>query len=160
MEKELHRLHDICARRNNISSVCLINAYQGSMNVNNAICSAIMSFGTVHGPIGDTVRVLEDGIVYSQALQSMGLKVPGWGCGFEEPEGFYGVMRSRIPNKIIETIDRISDALPVDPNIACYTAAYALAKGIPAELADALVIKFRLTPWLGILEKKFNLFKM
>jgi len=117
-----------------------------------------MSFGRVHGPIGATVEVLEGGLLHAQTIQTMGKKVPGWGCGFEEDEGFYSVMRSRIPNKIIKIIDRISGTLPVRPNIACYTAAYAVAKGIPTELADHLVIKFRLKTWMDILAKQFDLY--
>lgn len=152
LEAELMDLHDVSARRENCSTVCLLNSFSGSGDINKAVVAAISAFGTAHGPIRLCCELLQD-----SSLVSRYDLVPGFGCSFKEDQSKYDKVRGLIDPEIIETIDAIASNLPVGPNIAIYTAAYAVMTDMPPVLAPSLIIKFRLRTWINIIQESFNI---
>lgn len=152
LEQELYSLHAEACQRNNCSTMCLLNAYAGSGDINQSICSAVLSFGQAHGPIRFCYDILKNPDIVKRYKI-----VPGFGSSFEEPEDKYNKVRSLIDPDLVSIIDNIASSLPVSPNIAIYTAAYAVMAGMPSALSPSLILKFRLDVWVNLIKEKFNI---
>ena len=164
-ESEILRLlsaaHDESARRENVSHVALVNTFLGSGSYANAIAAAILTLGGRHGPIEETMRMLESHTSVVAALDNgVDLLVPGWGNSFVKGrldplwEKTDTALRKARPD-LMSRADAITDALhrrgkDVWPNPSYYTAAVAIALKMPPQIAGYLFITARLEAWTEI----------
>ncbi len=161
-----HDLLDSCldahaqsAKRQNISSVTVVNAFQGSRSYTNAIAAALSTLGEVHGPIPQAYRYLvsleEPGRVY--ATMARAKRIPGWGSSFvrRKHDPVWLDVRERIMVQGSELSERIEQTTTVlhnagkfvFPNAACWSAAVALTLRMPVEVSPWLFVAGRLESW-------------
>jgi citrate synthase len=158
----LLRAHHQSSFRDNASSVAVANAASGSADVGKAIAAGIMTLGGKHAPLEQTVEFLSlprpaDRV--ARMLKS-GTKIPGWGGTFQKDQpdpiwqGLYFFI-GRVEGELSVKLDDVSAALArhgynLYPNPSAYTAAAALALGVPAKLAVYLFIAGRVNAWAQI----------
>lgn len=151
--EELYAAHHKSATRQNPSSVALQVAYQGSGSFTKGVVAALSSIGGPHGPIEATYDFLERGNV--RRWLELGLKIPGWGSSFPLPDPDWEIFESCLANRFRNINTRIMDITTdlleagkvVLPNPSCFTAATAIAIGLPKHLSPILFIYGRLSAW-------------
>lgn len=153
--------HEQCAMRDNISTVTVRNAAIGSGLFTNAVAAALLTTGATHAPLLATYHFLatfnpDDLSDFARHVEGGG-KVPGWGSDFakdgpdEQLAAVDALLAEHYPD-IHARIARVTDELharskAVWPNLACYTAASAMALDLPAPLTPWLLIQGRLATW-------------
>jgi citrate synthase len=155
--------HHRSAFRDNPSSVTVINAAAGSGDLAKAIAAAILTTGTKHAPLMATIIFLsldDPGGMVAKIYLSAGGKIPGWGGTFQkdEPDPIWVPVQELLTSHwpvIGAKLDSVTDELRrhgkiLCPNPSAYTAAVAIAIGLPAPLAPYLFIAARLSAWTQI----------
>lgn len=158
----LDAAHDASARRQNMSSVAVVNAAKGSGSYTCSIAAAMMTLGGTHGPLEATQRFLESNLAadHSDEILRSGRRVPGWGNGFikgaEDPAWLpvREALRDLRPD-LVEKIDAVTARLhacgkDIYPNPSAYTAACAIALGIPSRVCAFLFVSARLRAWTDL----------
>lgn len=157
----------VCSATNNpnASTAAAVNSYGGSRSINQAICSAILATGQVHGPVTDARLLLEQ--VYEgkdpndmvDVYLSNGLKVPGFGNSFFRDEidpcwhAPVQFLASEFP-AVWKTVETIQESLFkktgkwLFPNAAMFTGAAAMLAGFPIGTEPALFIVPRVGAWV------------
>jgi citrate synthase len=157
---EAHARSTVRKKGLNCSAGAVINSWCGSKDYAKAIASALLTLGEVHGPVVAAFQVL-DGDVSVEDLLHCGLRVAGWGNAFVkgEPDGIWsavdGILKAEF-NDIWKVIWDVTETLhnagvSIYPNPACYTAATALALGIPREVAAWIFVQGRLAEWTRLI---------
>lgn len=162
--EELIIAHKECAKRDNVSKAILLNAFENNgFEIKPAIISAICSLGGRHAPIKHTYIMLKKMLTANDDdRKNIALKhtiVPGFGCDFVKGE------RDPILNKLhvilneerhefasIENIVREATQKNIYPNIAFYTAAYAVLYSNITFCEDVLLIA-RIPTWIDIMKE-------
>jgi citrate synthase len=157
--------HSCSASNNpNASTAAAVNSYCGSRSINHAICSAILSTGTVHGPVTDArmvfaqVRMGGDPLMVVDSFLNAGLPVPGFGNSFFKDqidpcwEEVNDLFQSDFPTEA-SAIAKLRWALgdrkkPLHPNAAMFTGAAAWVAGFPVGTEPALFIIPRIGAWV------------
>ena len=147
------------------SSAAVLNAWHGSRDYAKAIAAGLMTLGEVHGPIVQayeflTRRAAEGTEATEKAVVKYlkaGAKIPGWGNAFVRGDydpAWHGVddVLSVHFMEIHDVLMLVTHALhaagkKIYPNAAAYTAAAAMALGMPKEIAPALFVRGRLEEW-------------
>lgn len=151
------RAHDLSAKRNNISSHVLANVAMGSGNYCNALAVAVLSIGGNHAPLGDTIKFLQSLDLWPTLME------PPWGCGLIPGWGNSFVKGEKDPiwlevdsllladwpdlHQRLETVTERLKPKNIFPNPSAYTAATAIALGIPPAAAPWLFIAGRMDAW-------------
>lgn len=152
--------HHASAGRNNVSSQAVGIGAIAANDYGKAIAGAIMTLGGVHGPIEAAVRLLEAPDVAREVRARLGARqrVPGFGNSFHRGE-MDPLWRD------VATLIAVTDAgaqlahaqralreagKDLYPNPAGYTAAAAMAVGMPAAVAPFLFLSGRLEAWTEI----------
>lgn len=148
----LGRAHAVCALRGNPSSLVIAQSAVGSRDLSKAIAAALMTLGDLHAPVEQCYLFLA-----SDRLPATDLKLPGWGNSFvrgepdpafEPVDQLLRILAPSIHQRIVEVTDWLHDqGKKIYPNPGCYTAAVALAVGLPARAASYLFIAARLESW-------------
>lgn len=155
----LFQAHEASVFRPNVSSEMVCAAAVGSGDYTKALAAALMTIGGLHGPITQTYSLLEDSSpdYLTVKILDAGQKVPGWGNSFAKAQidplwvGVDEWLRlNALP--LWEKIDLVTRTLNnagklIYPNPGCYTAAAALALGIPSPVAPWLFVQGRLGGW-------------
>ena len=165
-EEELLHLvltaHAESAFRENISSNAVAACSAGNGSWTNSIASGLLTLGGTHAPLEQSYEILAS----SHSLQGVklmfedGLRIPGWGNSFHrgEPDplwvkvdGWLAKHRSDLHTKIQEITQFLHAAgKNIMPNPSIYTAASAIALGIPANCAGFLFLQGRLLSWTQV----------
>ena len=151
--------HGASVFRPNMSSAAVVNSTVGARSYPAAIASALLAIGNIHGPIAQTIELLEspDPARTARLMIDAGNKVPGWGGSFMGAAGdpiwttFEEFLRENYPT-VAKLIDSITAAIHeagknIQPNPSVFTAATALILGIPPEAAPWLFVRGRLDGW-------------
>jgi len=153
--------HTAAAQNPSCSTINAINAFHGSDDIGNAVCAAIMGIGGRHAPvveIYDTI-VSDNPAELVSSIIATGGKVPGFGNSFEtEPGELWVAVRNQlavVSPMVAERVMLLTEAvhfhgLKIFPNPGCYTAACAIALGMPRVVAPLLFIESRLWAWAEI----------
>lgn len=152
----VHEAHVASCGRHNVSRDLFEAGAFGSGSYVNGLIAALASLGGPHGPIEQTVAVLQDPDQIGQML-AFGGKVPGWGNSFEKGHKDplwltvdeclklnFSEMSTRLES-ITDELHRAGKNLY--PNPSAYTSATALIVGLPARTAAYLFIHARLDGW-------------
>jgi citrate synthase len=154
--------HHQSAFRDNPSSVTVINAAAGSGDLAKAIAAAILTMGAKHAPLSSTVEflLLEDPAGMVARILEAGQKIPGWGGTFQKDASdpiWAEVARLLAANwpLLAAKLGFVSVTLRqhgkvLCPNPSAYTAAVAIAIGLPPKLAPYLFAAARLSAWVQI----------
>lgn len=153
--------HANAARRENISSVVLCQALQGSGRIENAVAAALLSTGNMHAPFDATFDMLSlaDPVEYiDRTLSQPGrYRVPGWGSSFAKggPDPLLAALAAFHERRL----DPLTAAIqargrPVWPNLSAYTAATALELGMPAEGMLWMFVTGRMPVWCAMAAKR------
>lgn len=155
----LYKAHAEVALRANPSLTALTLTASGSASYFNAIASALLTLGGLHGPLTATFDLLasEDPLGEVDARLAAGYRIPGWGNSFHKGEvepAFRPVAKllQEVCPELGEKIDLITKhihgrGLNIYPNPSTYTAATAIVVGLPREAVGMLVIQARIIPW-------------
>lgn len=158
----LFEAHEASCYRNNVSSVTISNAAQGSNDVGKAIAAAILTLGGRHAPLEQTCEFLrkEHPEKSVEPMVMLSQKIPGWGGSFQtdEPDRIWAKvnmvlhdLRPTLANKLdLVTLELARFEKHVMPNPSAYTASVAIALGMPSKLAVYLFISARLDAWAQI----------
>lgn len=156
----------VCSATNNpnASTAAAVNSYCGSRSINQAICSAILATGQVHGPVTDARLLLEqvcegkDPSDMVDVYLSNGLKVPGFGNSFFKQEidpcwlsvaDFLIVEYPQVTDSIQKLQAALSaKGLELQPNAAMFTGAAAMLAGFPIGTEPAMFIVPRIGAWV------------
>jgi len=153
--------HARSVERENASSCAFLHAGFGSGKFHCGVAAAILATGGVHAPLQHTCAVLEMEIepmeAYIVDTVANGGRVPGWGNSFHKnmPDPVWEEVEQLLRNQgrpVFGKIEAGTNCLrrlgkKVFPNPSAYTAAAALALGIPAHMASYLFIAGRLDGW-------------
>jgi hypothetical protein len=151
--------HHASTQRDNISTIVLKSTFQGSWSFQQALAAAILTFGGAHGPVEQTMALLDNDHVEKavQETLGLGLKVTGWGSSVEDDiwQGVGDRVLEGWPvlGRRIRTVTRLlhESGKMVEPNPSCWTAAMNIALGVPRHLALWPVLQGRLSGWAEIL---------
>lgn len=167
---EVMQAHACAASNNpNASTAAAVNSYFGSRSINQAICSAILATGTVHGPVTDARLLFEtvsSGVGPFRAIDAYadnGSLVPGFGNSFYKDridpcwDHVVNALMVDYP-KEWGVILRLQNALKerkclLQPNAALFTGAAAAIAGFPVGTEPALFIIPRIGAWVQALLK-------
>lgn len=151
--------HEASVERQNISSVTIANAARGSGDYVQTLCAALLTTGGPHAPIVSSYDLLDSTTPLDTAGATLarGDKLPGWGNSFHKGTGdpvwseVNRLLDEHAPH-VGEIIDSLTSYLhgqgkPVFPNPSCYTAAAAIALGIPRAASPFLLVIGRLNGW-------------
>lgn len=150
--------HAHSAWRENISSVVLCQAAQGSGDFAKSLVAALSTLGGTHAPLDETWEFLESG--------SRGKKVPGWGNSFAKgsPDPAWAsvdtILHEQFPalwgklNRVTEEFK--SDGKNIFPNPSAYTVATAMAIDMPRKLTPWLFIGGRMNTWAVLFLNSIN----
>lgn len=153
--------HEQCAMRDNISTVTVRNAAIGNGTLTNSVAAALLTTGATHAPLIPAYGFLatfnpDDMGEFAQHVETGGL-VPGWGSDFAKdgPDAALKHIADHLAEhfpQISARIQRVTDELHarskmVWPNLACYSAAAAMAIELPPALLPWLLIQGRLAQW-------------
>jgi len=152
----VHAAHVASCGRHNISRDLFEAGAFGSSRYVNGLIAALASLGGAHGPIEETVALLQmPG--REMTLIPLKMKVPGWGNSFEKGrkdplwlavdahlEAFFPAQFRRL-----EDITRQLHAAgkTIYPNPSAYTASAAMIVGLPARASAYLFVRARLDGW-------------
>ena len=158
----LAEAHEASTGRDNLSSHAVALAAAGSGSYTCAISAALLTLGGPHGPIAQTHGLLASAMpgVHASAMLRSRQRVPGWGNGFVKgrPDPLWRGVDAHLAlyfpaiHATIHTVTQTLHAagIPIFPNPACYTAAAAIATGLPGPLAAYLFVSSRLPAWSKI----------
>lgn len=146
----LYHAHAQCVFRDNCSTMALQQAAFGSRDIVKSYIAALSTIGESHGPIIEAYKVLT-------GERTNGDRVAGFGNSFikGEPDAAFAkvheLLKDQAPH-LVDRIEKIQENLLLSgknlfPNPACYTAAVALALGMPAIVAPSLFVQARIEPW-------------
>ncbi len=145
----------------NTSTVAAVNSYFGSQSISQAICSAILATGKVHGPVTDARMLLDSPhpALYATTLLESGLKVPGFGNSFfkdrQDPAWLPVEFAVRYEfDSAHEKINVVSEVLRNHgkasiPNAAMWTAVAASECGFPVGTEPSIFIVSRIGSWVS-----------
>lgn len=149
--------HAASAFRNNASSGALCGVAQLKGTYTQALTGALATLGGMHAPLTDTYALLLAGDTEAEARLLRRERLPGWGNSFHrgEPDPLWvevAAQLRKVNATLAERLDTISELLVavgklLYPNPSAYTAAVAIALGIPAHLAPWLFVQGRLLSW-------------
>lgn len=156
----LYQAHAQCVFRENCSTMALQQAAFGSRDIVKSYIAALATLGEVHGPIVEAYRVLAG---ESRELD----RVAGFGNSFIKGKAdpafdkVHELLDAGWPD-IIAQIDKRQGELLIEgkdlyPNPACYTAAVAIALGMPPSIAPSLFVQARLEPWTALFYQVTNM---
>ena len=160
----LGKAHHESALRGNISSQSVHFAAHGSRDFARAVAAGLVSIGGPDAPLERTVELLSaaDPVEAVEGMLERKEKVPGWGNSFVrgEPDPIWSEVDARFScdfPAISGTISSVTAYLHsrrrnLYPNPSAYTAAAAIAVGLPAPMAAYLFIAFRLSGWGKIIQ--------
>ena len=163
LQLALSKAHDISARRQNMSTVAMVNAAIGSGSYANGIAAACLSVGGVHAPLAESMALLslDDPVAKVKQLLAAGSRVPGWGNSFikGKPDPDWLEVDRMLAADWPDLYSKIADVTKflhkngkqVFPNPSTYTAAVALLVGMQPKLAAYLFIAGRLRAWTEII---------
>jgi len=159
----LFAAHTKAACRENCSTVAVLNSWTGAGSYTAAIASALLTLGGAHAPVAEIMRFLGQKDPEDRALFRLatGDKVPGWGSDFVKgkPDPDWAEVDAaleKVAPGLNESIRAVTTVLHehgkvIFPNPGAYTAATALALGIPESVAPWLFVQGRLGAWTKIL---------
>ena len=155
-------IHQQLVYRNNISSNTILNMANLDKDYFTSVAAALLTLGTIHAPIVQTVSLLRD-VNYEQTVESIlsspgSGKVPGWGSDFVKGESdpiFDEIDQCISNHEVYDKILHITELLHdnnkiIYPNAACYTAACSIIIKLPDAIAPYLLIKGRLEGWTDV----------
>lgn len=152
--------------RENMSSIALKLSAAGSRSYTGALIGALSTLGELHGPIEKTTKFLALPAPWFAVPRFLadGRKVPGWGNSFvrgqKDPAWLpVDACLAAVFSDLFTKLERVTIALDgcgkkIFPNPSAYTAAAALALGIPAGLAPWLLVRGRVDGWTELLAKE------
>ena len=163
---ELTLAHEASAQRQNISTFTFQNVAQGSGDYTRGLAAALLSLGGIHAPLEQTMELLRDARADATAADMVdsGLLVPGWGNSFVK--GMKDPLWIHVDAALHKDFEPLWDRLEsvtavlhgmdvmIYPNPSAYTAAAALAVGLPDHLAAYLFVVGRLDGWTSQLLRK------
>ena len=155
----LAEAHYASAMRANGSREALLLAAAGSGEYTKGLVAALSTIGGVHGPLVQTYNLLVDiDPVGEAAGMVLGRrKVPGWGNSFVRGE--HDPLWHRVETALRDVNPELRRVIVditkqlhfhgkfVFPNPSAYTAATAIAVGLPRELTPYLFVAPRLHAW-------------
>lgn len=163
--KAVFHAHSLSAQRPNMSSQALLLAHAGSGDYVKSLAAALLTLGNTHAPIEQTQRLLGHPN-WVDALLAAGKKVPGWGNSFAkgEPDLVWREVERLLSVDFPEAWAKVeavtaslrSRDLHLFPNPSAYTAAAAIALGLPAHCAAYLFIGGRLECWTAMVMAATN----
>lgn len=157
--KTLFKAHKKSCFRPNVSSETVLSTAAGSGSLTTAIAAALLTTGYRHAPIYDTVMFLslEEPAKVVERILKAGNKVPGWGGAFQKtrPDPIWAGVDAALLDynpSLHAKISAVTAELGnhgknIYPNPSCYTAAVAIALGMPPALGIYLFIIGRLDGW-------------
>lgn len=164
--------HHDSAMRQNMSHGAAVNAFVGSGSYAAAMASAILTTGGIHAPIAETMEAIDTvmGNImdssderFVRGFTESGKKIPGWGNSFfkGEPDALWADVDRVLAESfspIRGAITRITHFLHlagknIHPNPSAFTAATALALGIPPVIAPFIFFQGRLAAWTQIVNQ-------
>lgn len=160
--------HAASALRENVSSQVMRVAAAGSGSFSQALCAGLSTLGDRHAPITQTCYLLagDRPAVQASALLRAVDKVPGWGNSFfrGEPDPLWQEvdeeLQAGFPDwhaKLLAVTATLHWAgKRLFPNPSAYTAATALAVGLPPACASYLFIAARLDSWAAIIHDNLS----
>jgi citrate synthase len=159
---DLTEAHRACTLRNNPSTNGVMLAAQASGSYFQSLIAGLAMLGGLHGPLVATYDQLEspDPIWVRREL-ACGRKIPGWGSSFVKGmrDPLLQAVHDTLDGLYPEVMERIAliqgamDSRKLFPNPSCYTAATALALGLPRESVGYLVVQARLLPWTNLFQE-------
>jgi hypothetical protein len=173
----LKEAHEAGARRGCLSTAILTESFRGNgADGWKSIQAAMNSIGGPHAPVLKTLffihratqNITDINNIIFRAFENRH-KVPGFGCSFikGEPDPMLDKVKIIIENhypKMNYILKEIESCVikhkPVYPNLALYTAAYAIISRWPIPLIDTLFLKLRLDTWEMILIEQDNKTKL
>lgn len=146
-----------------------MNGFIGSGSYAAAIASAVLTTGGMHAPIAQTIGVIRTAMQHISnhedeklvlGYTEHGARIPGWGNSFIKGAEddlwleFQDVLKDAFP-EIYKVIRRLTSALhyagkDIYPNPSAFTAATAIALGIPTVIAPFIFFQGRLAAWTQI----------
>lgn len=165
--KSLLSAHYRSAFRSNSSSLVVAQAAAASGDLAKAIAAGILATGGRHAPLEETYEFLslDDPASLVPGMLGANKKVPGWGGTFQKDEpdpiwkevSFALAATCPVINAKIEAVtsELHEEGKQIYPNPSAYTAATAIALGLPAKLVPFLFIEARLSAWTQIAAKHF-----
>lgn len=162
---EVMQAHSCAASINpNASTAAAVNSYLGSRSINQAICSAILATGKVHGPVTDarllfgSVDFGHDPLTAIDIYLENGAMVPGFGNSFYKDridpcwDHVVNTLMVDFPEEW-EVILQLQRALEsrkklLHPNAALFTGATACIAGFPVGTEPSLFIIPRIGAWV------------
>jgi citrate synthase len=150
--------HAKSAYRENPSSTAVFLTGRASGDYAKAMASALLTLGALHAPIEATYSLLASESPEIRALDIMMArsKVPGWGNSFVKGRAdemwceVNSILMDHPIHKAIDAVQSVMDEKGIYPNPSCYTAASAIALGIPKRSAAWLFVNSRLAVWTRI----------
>jgi len=151
--------HHDSALRGNCSHHALAMSAFGSGDYFKAVAAALLTLGGLHAPLLKTYDLLasQDCLDQVEAALAAKQRIAGWGSEFAKgdhdplwvPVASLLVKEAPLIARKITTITNFFHARGKNlyPNPSCYTAAAALALGIPRAGVGELLIRGRLTAW-------------
>lgn len=147
--------------RQNPSAVAVQLSAQASGDYFKAIAAALMMGGGQHGPLVAAYDLLAHPNPVGEAKARLlgGKLVPGWGNSFVK--GAHDPLWDR-PRELIQThpvakviseVQVVMDPKHIYPNPSCFTAATAVALGIPRESTPWIALAARLPAWSILFQK-------
>ena len=163
LHKELLKVHDQLARRNNLSTDLIAASALVEKDFGSACIAAIATLGGLHAPLEQTMYLLlvEDSVQIADNIISSGLRVPGWGSSFakDHSDPLFDILDSklsRIDDELYCKIVSITNLLlnktkkRLFPNAACYTAACCIINDIDPRVALKTLVQGRIEAWSEI----------
>lgn len=159
--QKVFKAHQVCALRNNNSTVAAANARIGSGKLANGLASAILTIGGPHGPIG-LARAVFDGIPLDTIPKMIekGMAIAGFGSDFVKgkPDDAWADVDAFLKEafhdqhaRLVELTDAIhSCGKGVYPNAAIYTAIACGLAEVPKGSEDLFFILPRIPIWTQV----------
>lgn len=155
----LNTAHWNSTRRANLSHVAVQLCAKGGASYVQSVAGALMTLGTVHGPIEQTFALLveKEPLILCEMLLGQKRFIPGWGNSFVrgqkdelwvEVDGI--LEREFLPcHSALENITAWLHARGknVFPNPSAYTAVTAIILEMPREISAFLFVGSRLAAW-------------
>lgn len=157
--------HAQSAQRNNISTAAVVQCAAGNGTYTNSIAAGLLTLGGSHAPLEQSYELLssEYAVEGAKLMMADGVRIPGWGNSFYrgEPDRLWSKVSAWIEVNRPDLHARISEVTAflhsqgkeIYPNPSTYTAAAAIALGIPAKCAAYLFLQGRLLSWSQIFMK-------
>lgn len=157
--------HAQSAQRDNISTTAVLQCAAGNGTYTNSIAAGLLTLGGMHAPLEQSYELLssEYAVEGAKLMLADGVRIPGWGNSFYkgEPDALWSQVAAWVEVNRPDLHTRISEVTAflhgqgkdIYPNPSTYTAAAAIALGIPAKCAAFLFLQGRLLSWSQIFMK-------